>query len=426
MNKTKLTLAILIFCMSGNLFSQNSTSSPYTRYGIGDLANQKFGQFQGMGSTSTGIRNGFHLNFSNPASYTAIDSLSFIWEFGANSRYTEYSTSTVKQSKLDMNFNSMTAGFPITNWWFASFGLLPYSSVGYTISTDTLTTSPWGETELQRSYFNGSGGINQAYIGSGFQLPYNFSVGVNARYLFGTIEHTRTINVLDEEGAINPDNFTTHESQKLVVSDFTYDFGLQYQNSIKHKWSYTLGLVFANQSKVNAFNDLFIEKVNAFGLADTITNTEGEKDYILLPRNIGLGVSFNNEKFLFAVDYTTQDWSNSTFLGKKDSLVNLNRFSAGMEYIPDYRSLRYFAQVRYRFGAKYENSYLDLKGEQLNDYSVSFGLGLPMRKRKSTINITFELGKRGTTQNNLILENYGLISLNLSLHDIWFVRRKFD
>jgi hypothetical protein len=426
MNNTKLTLAIVAIFVSGNLFSQNSTSSPYSRYGIGDLANQKFGQFQGMGSTSIGIRNSYHLNFTNPASYTAIDSLSFIWEFGANSRYTEYSTINENQSKLDMTFNSMTAGFPITRWWRASFGLLPYSSVGYTISTDSLTTSPWGESELQRNYYNGSGGINQVYFGSGFQLPYNFSVGVNARYLFGTVDHTRTFNVLNEDGTINPDNYSIQEIQQLVVSDVTYDFGLQYQNSIKKKWNYTLGLVFANQSKVTGFNDLFIERVNGFGLSDTITDTESEKDYILLPRNIGLGVSFYNESFLFAADYTTQDWSNSTFLGKKDSLANLHRVSAGMEYIPNYRSLRYFAKVRYRLGAKYENSYLNLSGEQLNDYSVSFGLGLPMRKRKSTINITFELGKRGTTNNNLIEENYGLISLNLSLHDIWFVRRKFD
>lgn len=426
MNKTKLVLASLILFMSSNLFSQNGTSSPYSRYGIGDLANQKFGQYQGMGGTAIGIRNAYHLNFSNPASYTAIDSLSFIWEFGANSRRTEYTTTTEKQTKLDMNFNSMTAGFPITNWWFASFGLLPYSDVGYTISTDTISTSPWGETELQRSYYNGNGGINQVYIGSGFKLPYNFSVGFNAKYLFGTIEHTRTYNILDEEGATNPDNFSVQEIQQLVVSDFTYDFGLQYQNKIKNKWNYTLGLVFANQSKISAFNDLFIEKVNAYGLADTIANTEGQKDYILLPRNVGFGVSFNNEKFLFAADYSTQDWSNTTILGKKDSLVNLSRISAGMEYIPNYRSLRYFSQIRYRLGAKYENSYLNLKGEQLTDYSVSFGLGLPLRKRKSTININFELGKRGTTKNNLIQENYGLISLNLSLHDIWFVRRKFD
>ena len=425
MNNTKVVLTSLILLISGILFAQTS-DSPYSRYGIGDLSNQRFGQFQGLGNTSIGIRNSFYLNYSNPASYSAIDSLAFIWDVGVIGRYTEFSSSSANQVKSDMNLSHMAAGFRITNWMTASFGLLPLSNVGYSISTESLTTSPQGENQIIQTYHEGSGGINQVYIGSSFNLPHNFSVGINAKYLFGTVDHTRTVNILDEDGNSVSENFSTQESQQMIVSDFTYDIGLQYTNTLKNNWGYTLGLVFANESKIKAKNNIFTEAVNGYGLLDTITDIEGAKDHFVLPRNLGVGFSIYNEKLLFAADYTTQDWSNATFLGKKDSLANLSRFSAGLEYLPNYRSLKYLARVRYRIGAKYESTYLDLKGEQLKDYSITVGFGLPLRKRKSTININFELGRRGTTDNNLIEENYGLISLNLSLHDIWFVRRKFD
>ncbi len=426
MNKIHNVLALIFLIASISLQAQNNSSSPYSRYGIGDLANQKFGQFQGIGGTSIGVRNSFHLNFANPASYSALDTLSFLWEFGVNGKFTELSTSTVNQQRFDANFGYMIAGFPVNNWWYASFGLLPFSSVGYTIGIDSTYATAWGDTMTLDSYHNGSGGINQVYFGNAFKLPYNLTIGINIKYLFGTIEHTRTANVLNSDGLLNQDNFSVKESQQLIVSDFTYDLGLQYENSINKNLKYTAGLVFSNESKISAFNSTFIEKVNSYGLSDTIADIESEKDYFLLPRNIGIGFSLYNERFLFAADYTNQNWANSTFLGNKDSLVNLNCFSTGLEYIPNYRSLNYLARVRYRIGGRYEQSYLNLNGEQLTDYSVSLGLGLPLKKRKSTINLNFVLGKRGTKTENLIQENYGLISINLSLHDIWFVRRKFD
>ncbi|MEA3444873.1 MAG: hypothetical protein U9R19_09145 [Bacteroidota bacterium] len=426
MNKIQFVLALLILLATFQLQAQNNSSSPYSRYGIGDIANQRFGQFQGIGGTSIGIRNSYHLNFTNPASYTAIDTLSFIWEFGVNGKYNKLSTSSLSQEKYDANFAYMIAGFPINSWWYSGFGLLPYSNVGYTITSDSIYSTAWGDTMILDSHYSGSGGINQVYWGNAFKLSKNFSLGFNIKYLFGTIDHTRTANVLNSDGQINPDNFSVKESQQLVISDFTYDLGFQYKNKINKKLGYTAGLVFSSESKINAFESVFTEKVNAYGFTDTITNTEGEKDHFLLPLNLGTGFSIYNERFLFAADYSIQNWANSTFLGKKDSLVNLSRISAGMEFIPNYRSLKYLARIRYRIGAKYEKSYLNLNGQQLTDYSLSCGLGLPLRKRKSTININFEIGKRGTNSNNLIQENYGLISINLSLHDIWFVRRKFD
>ena len=127
-------------------------------------------------------------------------------------------------------------------------------------------------------------------------------------------------------------------------------------------------------------------------------------------------------------DYYHQNWSQSTFFGEKSEfLTDLNKFAIGAEWIPDRFSIRSFVnRVAYRVGFKYEQSYHSFGGTQINDFGISFGVGLPIYRSASTINIGGELGRRGTKDNNLVLENYAKVNLSVNLHDIWFVKRKID
>ncbi len=92
----------------------------------------------------------------------------------------------------------------------------------------------------------------------------------------------------------------------------------------------------------------------------------------------------------------------------------------------------YWDRVTYRAGIRFEKTGLLVKGSvnntnftEVNDFGMSFGLGLPL-KRMSNVNMGFEFGKRGTIENNLIQENYFNFRLSLSLTDLWFVKRKID
>ncbi len=439
MKKKNLNIIIIFFLLARlSVCAQNSTSSPYSRYGIGDIANKSFGQSKAMGGISLGIRTPYHLNVTNPASYSSLDSLSFIFEFGFTSKTTLLQTeginqSIIKQTNNDINLSYISVGYPITKWWFGSFGLIPFSNVGYNIKNEEIIDSI-GNVE---TYYNGSGGINQFYIGNSIKFHKNLSAGFNASYLFGSLNQTKSVHFPDDDNAFN-----SFIENKIIIGDIYFNFGLQYNNNFNDKYKYTIGIIFDNQSKIQAYNSTlktnYIYSDQKY-TTDTLENTEHEKDYILLPYNFGIGFSITkDDKITFGADYLLQDWSNSTFFGENHDLANSNTFAFGFEYIPEHDAKKkYLRRIYYRLGGHYSNTYLNIplkdeqnkltgNFEQLKDFGISFGIGLPLRRSKTSFNIVYELGQRGTLKYNLIKETYNIISFNLTLYDIWFIKRKFD
>ena len=73
-----------------------------------------------------------------------------------------------------------------------------------------------------------------------------------------------------------------------------------------------------------------------------------------------------------------------------------------------------------------ESQYV-VNGEQLKDNGITFGLGLPMKwSFPNSINLAFTAGKLGTTDNDLIQENYFKGAIGFTLNDRWFIKRKID
>ena len=141
-----------------------------------------------------------------------------------------------------------------------------------------------------------------------------------------------------------------------------------------------------------------------------------------------------DNRLLLGVDYTMQDWTDVAIFGQEDFFTMSNSIRTGLQFTPNPEALRgYHNLIAYRAGAYYSNSYLKLRGEQLKYYGISFGAGLPLRGGRSSFNIACDLGRRGTElsgegtlNNNLVFENYMFISFSVTLHDVWFFKRKFD
>jgi hypothetical protein len=236
-------LIVMLISIATN--AQTLTSSPYSRYGIGDIANKGFGRNKAIGNTGIALRSPYHLNPVNPASYSALDSLSFIYEFGILGKQTKFKTSNMNYSQNNININFIAIGFPVTKFWFCSVGLLPYSHVGYSIKTDSVYQSI--DSLRIQNYYNGSGGINQFYFGNSIKLSKKLSLGVSMSYLFGSLTQANS--------TVFPNDVNSFEliTQKHIkVNDFYFNYGLQYSDSIKHNYSYTVGLIFDNQSKISA------------------------------------------------------------------------------------------------------------------------------------------------------------------------------
>jgi len=429
MQKT-YSLIIFLIVISGLQLTvaQNNTSSPYTQFGIGDLTNKNFGWSNGMGGAGYGLRAPNHINFKNTASYTAMDSMSFNFAFGFKSKITQYKTTSDELTEDNTNINFLAISFPVTKWMKSSFGLLPYSNIGYGFMDTIPLTADTTVNILNYNY--GSGGINQFYMGNSFEIIDHFSFGFKLSYLFGSLRQIRTLVFSSTE------YFNTQREDVIRVNDFHLSYGFQYYNKISDNTSFCLGVDFENSNNLRSYYNTFtlttkspfVDMVDESNISDTVELIQDQEENIILPRHIGVGLSvYHDDRFIISADYSLQNWSESKILDKTDSLTNSSSLSLGVEYTPDREAaLKYWKRMNYRFGTHITNSYIQLFDEQIKDYGISFGIGIPIKRSKSVVNLAFDLGKRGTTKNNLILENYGIISLSVSLSDIWFVKRKFD
>lgn len=413
---------MMVFMLS-SAFAQTRIGSPYTRYGLGDLMNSKYMRSMSMGGTSYGFRNAYSVNYSNPASYTAFDSLSFVFETGINSSITQLKSLTQKQTSNYSSLSYIAFGFPISRWWGASIGLLPYSNVGYKI-LDKEYIENIGNTEY---LYEGAGGINQFYLGNAFRIK-NLSVGCNSSVLFGSLDRVRTVSFPDSSYYLR-----TKLLNSVRVNSFLFNYGMQYKVRLSEKVKMVAGLVYNLNTDLNAKQDslayrFFHTTLGTESVKDTIINSMGNKGTLTLPQSIGFGVTFGiGEKWLVGADFQTQNWNKYSSFGESDSLANSMQASFGLEMTPDNLAVTgRWKRAHYRFGARYNQTYLQLNNTQLNEYGVSFGLGLPMKKSKTTLNLGFELGQRGTTDNNLIKESFARVIFSLSVHEYWFFKRRFD
>lgn len=423
----KSTFLLVVFIAVPALISaqfNHNTTSPYSRYGLGDMQPGTFGRSAAMGGAKIGSRNSYYINLSNPASYSSADTLSFLFEFGFKSKFSSFKSDISKMTTNDINFDYLAFSFPISKRIGASFGLVPFSDSGYDIQ---LTENEENFGKVWHRY-NGDGSLSKAYAGVGIR-PFKFlSVGADVYYLFGNL--TRNANVIFLEG---DDFYTNQMYEQIRLRDFGVKFGVQTIIPLNEKKSISIGATFENKPQVTAFHSLLAQKYLSYGTStsdiDTIKNIKELKDYITMPSSFGIGISYRNiDKLEINADYSHEAWSQALFFGASNPFVtDANKYSVGAEYIPEKYSIRnYVDRMAFRAGFRYEESYLQINGHQLNDIGISFGIGLPVFRSYSMVNVSAEIGKFGTKADNLVKENYLKMTLSVNLYDQWFIKRKFD
>ena len=428
-NNALSVVMVLIICGLSGFAQNNNTTSPFSRYGLGDLHHYGYGRTAAMGGASLGSRHSVQINSANPASYNANDSLSFVFDFGVDGTYSKYKSATGKMNVNDVNFRYFSLSWPVTKWFGAGMGIQPFSDMGYEVA---FSEEVAGVGNAYHNY-SGDGTTSKAYFGASVSPFKGLSLGANLNYIFGRITQNTGI------GFDSADLFYISKVEGTRLRDFTLTYGLQYDLKLKENQYLTLGATFENQSDLTALHSVYSQKiitVSSSSLSDTLEYSPESKSFIKLPSTFGIGLSYSKiNKLEINADYYYAGWSKATFFGEKlynpvtdnVDLVNQSRISAGFEYIPEAFSIRsYFKRVRYRAGIHQESSYLKLNNHQIKEFGVSFGAGFPFPKSKSTANFALEFGKKGTTTDNLVRNNYTKFSLYLNLYDYWFVKRKFD
>jgi hypothetical protein len=418
-------LALALQCSFIVLQAQTSNTSPYSRFGIGRLNANSNTLNMSMGGSSYAVRTPLFVNPYNPASYTSLDTTSFVFDAALQSKILTLKTNTATYKANDAGLAYITMAFPVTRWWKASLGIIPYSSVGYLIGNDSVIEH-LGNVEYG---YTGSGGINNAYLGNAFKISEHLSAGANVSYYFGTINRERTISYPDSNYHFNSKISNSAQIRNLIV-----DFGLQYYTDLKNGLTVTTGLVFRpGQSMSATANNLAVSYYHNFSsnldvVKDTVSYDSDLGGKIYLPMNLGGGFSIGrSNRWAAYADVQWQQWSKYTYFNSSESLKNSLRVSIGGQLRPSQLDVgKYWKRINYRAGMRFEQSNLEIRDTRLNEFGFSFGAGLPMKKSRSSLNLAFEAGTFGTTKNSLIKENYFRFTIGASIFEKWFLKRTYE
>lgn len=425
------------------LAQQVGSNSPYGRYGFGVLSNPALGASEAMGGISYGLRRSQQVNPGNPASYSELDSLTFIFDLGVSAQLSSMSDGVNSRDFYNGNLDYIALQFPLFRNMGGSMGLLPYSKVGYNFGNRrSLSDIQYLET------YRGTGGLSQVYFGAAWEPFKSLSIGANVSYLFGNFSHSRistpvTSNALISEG-----------KNRFSIRELKYDLGLQYSYNISNTKSITFGAVYSPQittkadvysSVMNYTSDPYqspnLEPVQIIS-SDTLSG-EGFQ----IPQTFGAGLTYQTENFLVGVDGTYQLWKNSAYSSQLDGLTDNNRYNdlyrinAGAEYVIDPYSQNFFNRIRFRGGISYSNSYINVSVSNpessqnigmgsFNEYGINIGLGLPFHDLRtghlSMLNIGFGYSRQDPNSQFMVGQDMFKISVNMNVNELWFFKRQFE
>lgn len=420
-----IVLFTLIFVMVGGVFAQSDVPSPYSRFGLGTMNKNKTNTImQGMGGICNALDGKYLLNNSNPASYAEMDSLTFLFDAGFFMKYVTYRDASTYEKGSNASFDYFDLGFGITKWWKSGLGVSPYTSRAYA-STATLT---WDHDYPYSIDYNGLGGLNKMYWANGFKVYKGLSLGFKINYIFG--------NIIDETTLYFPDQVYFHNERRTInlgIGDVTFDFGLIFKQQLKNDYKITFGATYSLPATMRAHRNVFIHTMfkgygsNTVTPIDTILYKRGESVNVKYPQSVGAGITLQKgERWLIGIDFNWSQWSEFRMNNVNDSLQDSWNIAVGGCFTPRNSSVSsYLRKMTYRAGFHYDQTFFNIYGKSINKYGVTFGIGMPITRAMTSLNVAVEFGKMGTTQNGLIEESYFNISFGISLRDKWFTKRRY-
>ena len=416
MNKKFILTTIFGFMLSmamGLAQSEGLTSSPYSLYGLGIINQTSIGRTNGMGYTGIGQKTETEINNLNPSNFSLIPKNSFFYDIGITSEFNNYSNVGQNEAKTNFNFSNLAMAFRITDGLGAGIVMVPYSDVGYSLIG--IQTNIEGTNETFESSVKGLGGLNDLKLNLGYQFTEKLRLGVSNSFLFGNI-------VEDESFQIS--NSTFQLSETTNYSGVRLGFGLQY-DIIENL---TIGgtIQFPTSLSGNMKRSV-LKSLDGTEIIVEDDKSDSTADFNM-PLEVGFGLSGKFfESLTINADYKKNFWDAT---GQKENIgtyTDQEIYAIGLEYMKNSNGFKFGERIRYRAGFNYDNGYLALNNTTIDGFNVTGGVGIPIsRASNSILNFSYSYGSKGQIQNILVRENYHLITLNFSLEDLWFRKRKIN
>ncbi len=412
-------------------FSQTSNTSPYSYFGIGDLNQFTTVASSSMGGINSALNYTSELNFTNPAALSALQFTNF--SITGRLKYLQVDDGLNTQDASYTSLSYLAIGFPIGEKAGMLIGLQPNSNIGYAIEDEIYNSD---EDLIELNTYSGKGGTNRFFGSFGYLVAKGLSFGIEGEYLFGNINNSIVNQRLDV-------SLNTKYNQTSNITGTSIKIGSQYSKELKNELELKLGASVKLENTLKAKSEeylySFVSVTDVEYSNDTILNISDLQGEITRPLiiNVGTGIGKPN-KWYVGVEYETQDaleFDQSVFQNNnKVQYSPKSRYSVGGFWLPKKNSITsYWHRVTYRAGLKYEETGLAVNVSEnssdftsINDFGMSFGLGLPIGNQLSQVNLGLEYGKRGSASDGLIKENYFNLRLNLNLADKWFRKRHIN
>ncbi len=424
-------------------YIQPKANSPYSRFGLGDPADQFYAAAAGMAGLGASYNDYAHLNLVNPASLGWLQVTAF--ELGVNARYSGLRSGNTSSGIWSGNLNYMSLAFPIKNpinqalersknkfGWGMAVALRPFTNVGYNV--ESVTTSP--DFKQATTSLKGSGGTYKLSWTNGIRYG-GLAVGADAGFVFGKITNSRRVTF----DSLYP-AYSTELPDEISITALQYRLGAQYTLNLEKKSKkragdigkpvLTAGVFLNNSSHFTSNSSRFYYRDNLALSAPTDTflysaDVEGKG---VLPREIGFGLTFEKrEELRIGVEYYLGNWSAYSNEARPEQFMDTRRFLLALEFTPDISSYNnYFARLRYRAGFFYGTDPRSVNEEQLLEYGITLGTGFPIflpRQTTSYVNLALRAGRFGLPDS--LKENFVQLNLGFTLNDnSWFFKRKFN
>jgi len=439
----KIALLLILALTSQFSIAQKLNSSPYTRYGLGEITEVSTAAYFGMANASVALSEYNHLNLSNPASYSSMIKYKPIFDVGLYGKFQSLKTENSSLNQKTFGLRNFSLGLPIGTKTGVAFGLTPYSTVGYDINSYNTI-----EGDSVRFNYKGKGGVNKVFLGVGREVlnrgdSVKLSIGFNASYLFGTIENSRSV-IYD-----NPSFYSSKINNFKTVNGANFDLGIHYEQKLNEKTKVLFGIDYTLNNNLNVSKDFYAYnfKVNQYEIEtakDTIEVNDNQKGKVSLPGGIKIGAAvIFNKKLVLSAQFEQKAWNTykEIYNGIDETPIELkasSKIALGLSYTPtlmkdwNSKSRTIFQKSTYRLGLSSSNTNLSVNSTLIKDYGISFGISTPLLSSRSfsSLDFGFNFGKLGTTENNLIEDNYFKVYLGFSLvpssYDRWFRKRKYD
>lgn len=449
MKKIQLAIIAASFVLAAH--AQNGINTPYSRYGFGIQSEHAMGFNKGMGGIAQGFRNGREINIANPASYSAADSLTAIFDLGLTLQNSNHKMGNLQQNVRNSSFDYFAFQFRAFKNVGMTLGIMPITNIKYSFSSSAETLA--GTENVTSSYkFNGDGGLREVFFGTGWRPFKPISIGFNVRYIWGDYTHNAGMSFSDNTA------FNLARTYTGEVNTYSVQGGLQYIQPLSKKDKIVIGGTYTYGHKLAGEATRTTQTLNSSTVEETTSDTITKA--FQLPHCIAAGVAYYHSNTLrIGADFELQKWSSCRFPNQttgiytstiseeytstKGQLNDRIKYSAGLDWTPEPGGRRFLKRCTYKVGGYFAQTYAkaDPTGtitDKPYEFGVSAGVTMPIANQHTMwgniaprLNLAIQwthtnVPYLNTTnmQKNTLNENYLRLCIGVTFCERWFYKWK--